>query len=404
MSRLFLNNNDEFGSIIEISDLEITTYYRKYGYFTKTENNNLSDLTDRADGSFSLTQYDANDYERDAIEAFLEKFTGYTITEETENEYAEIILKDKETAEAFIFYINMRKEDGDDTDVSDEQVFELEGNVFAENWLSEIGCDTGEVYKYWDGHNWKEMWLTSLYSDTDYTEVTDEYPGWEDKISIGNTDWIHGRRCVYYALPENDSNKKHRLLASDETNWQGEFEYYQILGIGSDEWVKAVFDVLVFSDIEEYFSDDIEEFLKSFDLKKGEKLIIEDGVLCFSYRKEYYHFSVDELTSDYIDFLRKGRDAIRDRRIEAITEHLAQNDYAGISALPLQRIFVERTDSLQAGNCEELTDELISKIKISEQIGGNFALRADKLLSYRDDNYSRRAILKAYRNHFINIA
>lgn len=68
-------------------------------------------------------------------------------------------------------------------------------------------------------------------------------------------------------------------------------------------------------------------------------------------------------------------------------------------ALPLNKIFVQKEDSLDSGNCPFGTNRFIESCKID----GEFALRADVLLKIRNDNYTKRAILQAYKNgHFIH--
>jgi hypothetical protein len=62
-------------------------------------------------------------------------------------------------------------------------------------------------------------------------------------------------------------------------------------------------------------------------------------------------------------------------------------------------IWVSVADSLAAGNCEAVTlrEAAILWRRVLRGVGEPGAIRADALLAYRDDAYTRRAVLAAQR-------
>src|SRR5690606_9301309 len=86
--------------------------------------------------------------------------------------------------------------------------------------------------------------------------------------------------------------------------------------------------------------------------KKGAKVYFEDGEFIYEYREEQYHFSYKQL-KEYSarQLIAFAEEAIRERRLERITDRYAKNDYEKVLQLPLNKIFVEYSDSIAAHNC-----------------------------------------------------
>lgn len=265
-------------------------------------------------------------------------------------------------------------EDADSSEVWEIEFDSEKGFQITESEPIEVG----EQYTYWDGSNHRTVILSSDLYDTNCEEITDEYEGIQDRwVEIGDGRGHNDTRWTQYLYDEETDS----LWAYNGTLWQGESSYYAILA--------------------ENFLADIRS-----ELKKGEKIEVKDDAFCFSYRNEEYHYSMSEIIEEYYDFgpvhfinfdLNIAREAIRLRRIEKITERFAANNYELVNSLPLNSIFVSYEDSIQAGNCEEISTRVKNEIAKVENLKGDFNYRADKLLNYRDDNYTRRAILRAYQ-------
>lgn len=411
MKRLFQNNED--GSIMAFDADSIGKRYNPYGLFYKAENMHASDF-DRTEQGWLLTEfsYYTDDTSEEAFEAFQERNKGSFSIDEDEDT---LTITTQEALDSFLFFAYMQEYT--DNELVDGGIFYDPHEDFEEVDIEELAEEyeefqAAEVYSYWDGSNWKELVLVSEWYSA-YTEVTDEYPAWEDVKSFayqkGNT-W-HANYYYY-----RDEEKK-GILVHNVSYWQGSLDTYSFLEEGTDEYYYFAMKYLedLCRDVE-----GIEESLKaaiideySPELRKGEKLFFDEYELAFSFRDEVYHFDFDEIARNiqgcapYEDdsywlnldsAVEKAREAIQKRRDERLAElqDISNN-------FPVARIFVERQDSLDAGNCRAHTDSFIEKLQQSLGLQGDFALRADELLSLRNDNFTRRAVIQAYRNgHYIH--
>lgn len=128
------------------------------------------------------------------------------------------------------------------------------------------------------------------------------------------------------------------------------------------------------------------------------KLIVDSKKLCYVEHNEMYHFADNDLTSKtFSKKIEYAHSQIERRRNEKYVAHLLNN----LQSLNLSSIFVERQDSLNAGNCVTMTDSFIKEIKEKFNLDSDqFALRADLLLKYRNDNFTKRAVIQSYKNHY----
>jgi hypothetical protein len=259
-----------------------------------------------------------------------------------------------------------------------------------------------EFYSYWDGSNWKEVILDSEYNSL-VSEVTVEYGAFENWIEFGHDQHATGTTKVLF-------DKESTTFFHYETSrYQGTRDKMVIIG---DEEALSNYKFGSNEDLDEYFLNLVSD--DAVGLKKGEKIFVDGESLCFSYRDEEYHLDKSdfenkegnfngysyEATYSLNDAIEKARKAIRKRREERILEEYARDNYRKVDTLPLKKIFVEYSDSIEAGNCEAHSIIVKKAIADAEGIKGNYAFRADLLLSYRDDSYSRRAILQAWRSHY----
>jgi hypothetical protein len=360
-TRLF---KGEDGSIIFVNEKDIETEYNCYGLYQK--NNSFKD---------DIIEY--KEYRNYEFEAFKEENENYTLDDV--KDFIERFNEEHEYHPDGFYPLTGRpqlyiKIEGDYEDCLRTDLSNVYFDDFTKVTYENYHC-YDEYYEFWDGHNFRKIYLTSENYDTNFSEITSEFEGiegrWEECGGNNNLNDTRGTRLYYDS--ETDT-----LWAENWSNWQGEGTDYNIL---------------------EY------DFLKDIgDLKKGEKIYIDDNAICFEYRGEQYHFSIKELFKsgewghdDYFELdLDIAREAIRTRRIQGVQDKFAINNYEKVLSLPLDHIYVEYADSIAAGNCEEISTRV--RNQISEQIGanGDFSLRADELLKYRDDNYSRKAILAAY--------
>lgn len=272
---------------------------------------------------------------------------------------------------------------------NDEGYYDEDGNATE--------LEAIEVYSYWDGHNWKELILNSEYNSS-VTEITGQYCAVEEMVTFGS--W-RGDTSGGHFLWDAENEK---VLEYEWSAYQGVEPIWREISL-----LDLVRKIDEQPDVEALVVL-INEELAVYDLKKGEKLYLEDGDVTFEYRGEQYHYSNDEITDEYAGLngdacygttinLSKAREAIKKRRVEAVTSKFARNNYEKVLELPLKTIWVTYENSISAGNCEARSTDLMNKIMEDEAIGyREFAFRADVLLGYRDDNYSRRAILNAYKS------
>jgi len=405
MKRLF--ENIESGEILELDSDEITKKYNSYGYFYELSDLNFSvtEAEKREKGWFIQSyQEDKDDYlNQQAMEAWEENNeVDYVFIE-----VGDLLITSKKAFDSFLFFANLEEETGDDL---------VEGGFFYQPYDDfekidiEEDDEAVEVYSYWDGSNWKELWLVSDYYPTSYQEVTEDYPEWEKKEEFASDNYNFGHSNYFWY----QDDEKKGIIIYVSSYWQGDLSTYQFHEYGTDEFfyyaMKKLEDLCRdIEGIEEEVKKDIINY-HAPELQAGEQLLFDDYELAFTYRDEIYHFDFHQISESeaipdptYPDILRldfddaviKGRKQIQKRRDERLAElQDISNHY------PLERIYVERQDSLAAGNCIPHTDAFIEELR-----GNGFeedAMRADKLLTLRNDNFTRRAVIQAYRNGHIH--
>ena len=263
-----------------------------------------------------------------------------------------------------------------------------------------------EYFTYWDGSNHKEIYLRDnlTMTDWDHKEVTDEFEDldWENKVHFSghrddNVSWSE-----YYLAGGYIWRLDTSLYANHLDSWGlvCKFDKDEINDEGSAALLKSGEMEL----IEKYILSENRKHLK-----EGEEICYDDGAVCLLKDGEDYHFSNEEIIQVDQDFVSSvafeipfdlARNQIQKRVIEKDLDEYAKDNYAKVDTLPLTNIFVGFSDSIDAGNCEENTQKTKKMIGLKEGIAGDFATRADVLLGYRDDSYSRRAVLCAYRKRY----
>lgn len=91
-------------------------------------------------------------------------------------------------------------------------------------------------------------------------------------------------------------------------------------------------------------------------------------------------------TKKTIEAARKEAETAHKKAIAAALKARQEN-------IDLRKVFVSLQDSLDAGNCRAMSEQVEAQVKnIYGNVGG---IRADMLLKIRDDFYSRKAIASA---------
>lgn len=379
-TRIFKFESQDFygeSTMVFLEESEITHRYNRYGVYQK-----LADFAE-------LMQY-YREERRAAFEDFVQENENYTLAD----------------VKAFIASFNDEYEYWPDghfrqygrptilVECRDED-WVSDGDGYYDEYGNPVELEAIEVHEYWDGHNWREDVLDNTYNPQ-VSEVTDEYCAVEDMEEFGY--WRGGTSGGHFLWD-----------AENEKIIKYEWSAYQGQGPTWEE-VKVIDLVRMIDEhpTNERLVELINEELAEYDLKKGEKLYLEDGAVTFEYRAEKYHYSNEEISDEYMAYgemrfgttidLSIAREAIRKRRVEAITSKFAKNNYEKVLELPLQKIWVTYENSIQAGNCQEVSTKVMKEIMNIEQIASReFAYRADALLLRRDDNYTRRAVLNAYQ-------
>lgn len=405
MTRIFkfpAYNSGEKDSIRFFDESDIDRKFNVYGFFRKNETlkEQLDEYKSRRNSDFKeFLDYNPS-YTLQDVKEFLEEF---------QEDYEFEVYNTSFYGRPRLF-VNPNEED---------EVTDVEGWYDAEGVqiLESDGMATLYVEE-WDGHNFTQINLSSDSYDVECEEITDEYEGIKERWQEIASTWEHNctRWTDYFYDKETETT-----WAKNCSNWQGEDTDYNILE-GSDEEYALALAIYNGGDIEDIKEVIQNKVLSDLRLKNGESLIVDNDAICLSYKGEFYHYSFDELTSKYnrgyeefreswneisapyieID-LDLAREAIHERRIERVTSKYAEHNYAKVVELPLQKIFVDYEDSIKAGNCVEISTRVKNAIAEKEGIAGDYAYRADELLKFRDDDYSRRAILKAYNRHYATL-
>lgn len=133
-------------------------------------------------------------------------------------------------------------------------------------------------------------------------------------------------------------------------------------------------------------------------LQKGEELFIESqGGVFLRYRGHDYHFGFVKKVSDRA--IEEAREAIRIRRLKDLEETRLKDQLEELKS----KVFVTFNDSVKAGNCKVGTELFYNTIPLVRKGFHVRAMRADALLSLRDDSYTRRAVHQAISRHLAAI-
>jgi hypothetical protein len=375
----FETNGEGSNEMMFLEDSEIEHRYNPYGAYQKLESENFEEL---------IAEYRKERYE--AFADFSEENENYTLADVKE----------------FITDFNEDYEywpDGYSRGTGRPRILQ---ECTDEDWASNsIGyydedgnkaeLEAIEVYEYWNGSNFKEVILDSTYNSL-VEECTDEYCPVEEMVKFG--DW-KGNTSGGHFLWDAENEK---IIAYEWSAYQGTEPTW------TDVAVMDIIRIIEETPEIERLVELINEELGGYDLKKGEKLYLDEGLVTYEYRGEQYHYSHDEITEKYGDYcvnfsttidLDIARNAIRKRRLEAIKNVFSKNNYEKVMQLPLNKIWVSYENSIDAGNCKPLTTSTMISIMENEGISSKvFAFRADALLEYRNDNYVKRAILNAYQS------
>jgi len=267
-----------------------------------------------------------------------------------------------------------------------EDTYDGEGFYHDEELTDEVS--DGDPYylfeSYWDGSNWrKKIWLSD-FEETFMDDVSDEIdPEIELKeIASTQTNSGTGHAELYVGIQNGEKMYFEKTIS-----------YFQ----GQDNELNVIEDLTKWS----YETDDEDiinqtnGFLSSIDeLRDSEKLYVDSNSICFKAHNEEYHFDYTELLYqgysesqyDFQSALNKARKAI----VKRITENVDLSD------IDLTKVYVTYNDSIDSGNCEEISTRVRNVIAHKVNAKGIFAFRADALLEIRDDSFSHRAISYAY--------
>jgi hypothetical protein len=96
--------------------------------------------------------------------------------------------------------------------------------------------------------------------------------------------------------------------------------------------------------------------------------------------------------------IEQARRKARTVRQEAVDGRVRQRAKRSQIRREWNRVFVAVEDSLRAGNCKSMTDQFASQVWRTIGATGPCAVRADVVLSLRDDYYTRKAVTAAARH------
>ena len=392
--RYFKNVDDD--SIIQIKENEIYDVYSTYGYYYKNDSQLTDDLFElQEESELFIIDKDTLDNILNCNTPFNDFLEEYNLEfVETDDYYEALILNkvEKEKLQQISCYAEER--DGEILQ-NFENYYQYDGDL--EFSLEENATSIGEQYSYWDGSNWRYTDLTSEFGETNYREITDELDNYEnDKLFIN--------------VNRHDTGKFNYTLYNDKVYLE-EVSYYR----GYIDTISEVTDKLeILKAIIDGGKTEDEDFEELMNICLAEiqpsdaniEMIIDDGEIAVSYKNEMYHTEIEYQLNQYHDGSYFGsytiniNEAINNielRRKERLEKYFEEK----IEELDLTTIFVSREDSLKAGNCIIETDKLITEISNKLHIDSKqFALRADTLIRFRDDNFAKRAIIKSYVEHY----
>lgn len=135
-------------------------------------------------------------------------------------------------------------------------------------------------------------------------------------------------------------------------------------------------------------------------LRPGESLVEDDEVpvLLDNVHREAFHMKFFWYNQRVTDELNLAREAIQSRRLEKYEQALREK----VLNSDLSRVVVTFEDSIRAGNCqfgtEKFVNELLARFKAQyPRLRSLKRLKAKRLLEIRNDAFTQRAVIAAYR-------
>lgn len=420
--RFFKNTWDHEAKAIAVDEKEITVKYNPFGLYVEDGGNRIHE------DNFERIGDDLFKVEKEYLEDELNVEINFDIYESEfdEEDGTEYLLVTKEQKDNLIKLGNFNDTE-EDYFSGDKEVFtelndknEISDSSTLEDFYGEVdGFNGYECYEYWDGNNWSEIAFGESWE-----EVTDEFEGWDDKINLNCSSRNNATGKDYYAIKNSENEWK--IIREEWSRYQGsENEYDEVGDVIECLYAFEGIDIEDES-LSEYFYRLLDQANENYEAEMPEnaKLIWDNDTIALKYKSDVYHIDFDDFYfdfqlgyehyndsfDDYDEFreeyvtpksfsfiLEKAVQGIEKRRKERLEEYLTNN----INDIELNKIFVERQDSLNAGNCtyetDSFIDELISKLGLENR---NIALRADVLLQIRNDNFTKRAVVKSYLTRY----
>ena len=263
----------------------------------------------------------------------------------------------------------------DDEDIVSESTA---SDYYSDEQLTEEAYETCEGITEWDGSNHVTTYYRGYYAHQ-FEELDYEDLDFEEIHSTRNGQG-QGHTEIEYC------KKNDLMLEVVVSYWQGVGNSIQIIEGDQKNYYKAI-----------YLSDEkaLEEL--NNELTEGEFTLDEES-LVFNFQDEEYHISENEMSHDNgydIEFhldegVKVAKEAIFRRKMESVD----------ISDIDTTKVWVSYSDSINSGNCVEISIRVMNVLKMKTKAVGAFALRADELLKYRDDEYTHRAIQYSHLNRY----
>lgn len=252
--RLFESTDVEgITTIQEINENDISDITNSYGMWIKSSRFKLdnSNFEVNGTGSYILDE----DFDTKEVLELVYRWDLQNLTEEQKDTLIELS--------------DYSIDSSDEADSSTVYEIEIVGNkaIIEESDPMVVGKE----YKYWDGHNWRSTTISHETWHDELKEVTEDYPNWDKKILVCNTEWTSGRRTSWYVLKKDEANI---LVQENETKWQGEFNDFEI--IEDEEEIEIILARWNATD------EAIEEHFSSITKKYGTVLLVTEEDFIFS--------------------------------------------------------------------------------------------------------------------------
>lgn len=204
--------SDEFG-IIEIPKNDITDIVNSFGMWIQSSRFELDETNFELneDGTFNLTE----DYnEQDNLKLLPSTFD---LRKLSKNEMDVLI-------ELSRFSID-NSDEANSTTVYCLEILPIHVLVVKE--IEPIVV--GKEYKFWNGHNWKQMILSHDGLDLEIVDVTDEYVNWDAKEKFFTSKVKKKKNGTNFSFHSLMLDNKMVLVKEEKTNWQGGFDTFLVI-------------------------------------------------------------------------------------------------------------------------------------------------------------------------------